>query len=327
MQPGDARHINRREFLKSAGAGTALVGAAAALPARGDEQDKLPQRELGKTGVTVPIIGVGTAPAGYRSRKEAADFYAECLDRGATYIDTAPEFAGYGLAQVALGDVLKTRRKEAFLVTKCYEPDGEKALKLLKSNLRELQTDHADLVYAHSIGADKMDLETVMGSDGVMKALEKAQRDGLTRFIGISGHNRPDKFLKVIREFDIQVMMNAVSFVSRHIYNFEEQVWPEAHRRGIALVAMKVYGGMAGGSKEPKGSRIPDDLAREAFRYALALPHLSTAVLGMYDREELDKNIRWAQTYQPLSNEEMQNLLARGKELAGEWGEVYGPVA
>ena len=330
MYANSPSDVNRREFLKTAGAGTALIGAASMLPARAEEQEAdespLPQRPLGKTGVRVPIIGLGTAPAGHRSRKQAAAFYAECLDRGLTYLDTAPEFAGYGLAQRALGDVLKTRRKEAFLVTKCFEPDGEKALKLLKKNLDELQTDYADVVYAHSIGSDKMDLKTVMGPTGVMKALKKAQRDGLARFIGISGHNRPAKFLEVIRNFDIQVMMNAVSFVSRHIYDFETTVWPEAHRRGIALVAMKVFGGMAGGSSKPKGGRITGNDVLQAFRYAQSLPNIATVVIGMYDSRELDQNIRWARAFKPLSDDEQRRLLARGKRMAADWGNVYGPV-
>lgn len=319
--------LDRRQFLRAAGAGTALIGAGSLLEASTFKHSgTLPQRHLGKTGVKVPIIGLGTAPAGHRNRKEAAEFFGECLDSGVNYLDTAPEFAGYGVAQRALGDLLKTRRKEAFLVTKCYEPDGEKALALLKNNLRELQTDRVDVVYAHSIGADKMDLKTVMGKNGVMKALEKARDDGLTRFIGISGHNRPGKFLEVIRDFEIDVMMNAVSFVSRHIYDFETKVWPEAHKRDIALVAMKVFGGMSGGSRTPKGGRLEGDDLLPAFRYAQSLPHISTVVLGMYDRHELKQNISWANSFKPLNDDEWKSLIEQGRTLAKEWGKVYGPV-
>ncbi len=325
----EGNDVTRREFLRKAGVGTALVGTGALL-ADGSETRRttpLPERPFGRTGVRVPILGVGTAPAGYRTRKEAAAFFAECLDRGAYYLDTAPEFAGYGLAQRALGDVLASRRKEAFVVTKCWEPDGEKALALLKQNLRELQTDYADVVYAHSIGSDKMDLKTVMGRHGVMRALAKAQRDGLVRFVGISGHNRPAKFLTVLREFEVQVMMNAVSFVSRHIYDFETQVWPEAHKRGVALVAMKVFGGMAGGSKKPKGGRLTGDDAHWAFRYAQSLPHVATVVIGMHDSDELRQNIGWARHFRPLTDEEQKQLLERGRTLARQWGPIYGPVS
>ena len=315
--------VDRRSFLKSTGAAAAFTGMAAALPADDEAADVIPQRPLGSTGVDVPIIGLGTAPAGFRSRQEAATFYELCLDEGVTYVDTAPEFAGYGQAQVALGDVLKTRRDDAFVVTKCWEPDGEKALALLRKNLSELQTDHADVVYAHSIGSDRMDLSTVLGRNGVMRALEKAQRDGLARFIGITGHNRPEKCLKVLREFDVQVMMNGVSYVSRHIYDFETKVWPEAHEQGVALVAMKVYGGMVG---QRRKSRVVSEDLRHAFRYAQGLPNVATVVLGMRDRRELQQNIAWARDYQPLTEEEYDSLLRRGQELATEWGEVYGPV-
>ncbi len=313
----------RRGFLQAAGAGTAMVMAAGNLPLMADERQPLPTRLLGKTGVKVPIVGVGTAPAGHRSRKEAAEFYAACLDAGASYMDTAPEFAGYGVAQAALGDVLKTRRDEAFVVTKCWEPDGEKALKLLRSNLKELQTDHADLVYAHSIGSDKMDPETVLGRGGVMRALQKAHRDGLTRFVGVSGHNRPERFLEVLKNFEVHVMMNAVSFVSRHIYNFEETVWPAAHRRGVALVAMKVYGG----GIKARGGKIETKDTFDAFRYAQSLPNISTVVLGMYDEKELEENLRFARTYSPLSEKELADLLARGQKYAESWGAPYGPVS
>jgi predicted aldo/keto reductase-like oxidoreductase len=300
-----------------------MIVAAGNRALRADDERPIPKRTLAKTGVNVPILGIGTAPAGHRPRKEAAEFYADCLDAGVTYMDTAPEFAGYGVAQAALGDVLKTRRDEAFVVTKCWEPDGEKALKLLRSNLRELQTDHADLVYAHSIGSDKMDPRTVLGPNGVMQALRKAQKDGLTRFIGVSGHNRPERFLNVLNDFEIQAMMNAVSYVSRHIYNFEEKVWPEAHRRGVALMAMKVYGG----GIKPQGGKIKSQDVLNAFRYAQSLPNICTVVVGMYDKTELEENIRFAKTYTPLDEQELADLVTRGKRLVESWGTPYGPVS
>jgi aryl-alcohol dehydrogenase-like predicted oxidoreductase len=245
--PQAAPDVSRRDFLKTAGLGAALALAPAGAAAGAN--DPLPQKALGRTKVKVPALGLGTAPAGYRPEKEAVAFYHRCLDHGLTYLDTAPKFAGYGDAQTSLGHVLKERRKEAFLVTKCHEPDGEKALQLLKKSLAELQVEQADLVYAHSIGDDKMTPEKIYAADGVCKALEKARRDGLTRFLGVSGHNRPGRFLAALREWDFDVMMNAVSLVARHVYDFEGQVWPAAARKGVALAAMKVYGGGAGAEK------------------------------------------------------------------------------
>lgn len=329
-------NVTRRDFIQTAAAGSAaIVASRLNLSTAEENEHALPTAVLGKTGERVTRLGLGTAPAGHRSRKEAAQFFQQAIQAGVTYLDTAPEFAGYGLAQKALGDVLKDLkvRKKVFLVTKCYEPDGEKALALLKRNLEELQTDSADLVYAHSIGADKMDLKTVLGTGGVMQALEKARKDGLCRFVGISGHNRSEKFLRVMEEFDVQVMMNAVNFVSRHIYNFEERVWPEARKQNIGLVAMKVLGGQQKKKSDPpnqpraKGGRIRGDQTETAFRYAKGLPGCQTVVLGCYDLPELQEAIRWTRNFKPLSDQEQQKLLALGQQHAKEWGEVYGPVA
>jgi aryl-alcohol dehydrogenase-like predicted oxidoreductase len=317
----DASDLSRREFLRSAGAGTAVALVGAAEP-----PSALPRKKLGRTGVEVPILGLGTAPGGHRPEKEAVPFYHRCIDAGLTYIDTAPQFAGYGSAQAYLGQVLRERRKDVFLVTKCWEPDGDKALALLAANLKELQTDHADLVYAHSIGDDKMDPDRLESPTGTYRALEKARRDGLTRFLGVSGHCRPDRFRRAIDRWDFDVMMTAVSLVARHVYNFEEKVWPAAARKGIGLAAMKVYGGGTGGDKNAKGARLPDALKPAALRYAVGLPDVSVVVVGMFDDEEMRQNLAWARAYRPLTPGELATLAEPTRALAAEWKAPYGPV-
>src|SRR5437867_4196270 len=314
--------VSRRDFLKTAGAGTAL--ALTGTRGAAEQKTTLPQKVLGRTKVKVPVLGLGTAPAGYREEKDAVPFYHKCIDSGVTYLDTAPEFAGYGKAQVYLGKVLKERRKEVFIVTKCFEPNGEKALQLLKKNLKELQIEQADLVYAHSIGDDKMAPEKIHAKDGVCKALEKAQRDGLCRFLGVSGHSRPGWFLRALEEWDYDVQMNAVSLVARHIYNFEGRVWPAAAKKGVALAAMKVYGG--GRGREPKGARLPDEHKQAALRYALGLPNVSVVVVGIHDEEELRQNLEWVRSYRPLTAEELAALDRPTRDLAAQWGNVYGAV-
>jgi aryl-alcohol dehydrogenase-like predicted oxidoreductase len=318
----DRHHVSRRDFL-AAGPVAALALAGTAESA--EPKAVLPQKVLGRTKVRVPALGLGTAPAGFRKQKDAVAFYNRCIDSGLTYLDTAPEFTGYGKAQEYLAHVLKDRRKEVFLVTKCHEPDGEKALALLRKNLAELKVERADLVYAHSIGADKMPPAKVFGATGVCKALDKAKRDGLTRFVGVSGHNRPNRFLRALKEWDFDVMMNAVSLVARHIYDFEGKVWPAAAKKNVALVAMKVFGGGANGNN-PKGARLPDPLKQSALRYALGLPQVSVVVVGIHDDAELKQNLGWLRTYKPLSPAELTALDKQTRALAVKWGNVYGQV-
>src|SRR6185436_4196723 len=109
---------------------------------------------------------------------------------------------------------------------------GEAALRQLKQNLADLQIDRADLVYVQSIGDDNMAPERIFAAGGVCKALEKARRDGLVRWLGVSGHNRPWRFLNALQEWDFDAMLNAVGLLSRHVYDFEGEVWPAAAGRG-----------------------------------------------------------------------------------------------
>jgi hypothetical protein len=288
----------------------------------------LPIRRLGKTGVELPILGFGTAHAGLRlNTREAVQLYESAFRGGIRYFDTAPEFAGYGKAQVQLSHFLKHVRSEVFLVTKCFEPDGERALRLLQHNLKELGTSYADLVFVHSVGADKMDPKVVFGKGGTYAALMKAKALGLTKFVGLSGHNRPGRFLEALRHFEIDALLNAVNFVDRHTYNFEEQVWPAAMQANVGLIAMKVYGG----AHDPppsslSHSQMPVEYHDAAFRYVLSLPNVCCAAIGMATPWELEQNLQRATTFQPLSALEANRLHAAGAPMARQWADHFGPV-
>ena len=288
----------------------------------------LPTRKLGKTGIALPILGFGTAPAGKRlARREAVLLFEKALQAGVTYFDTAPEFAGYGKAQRYLGPFVKAHRKEIFLVTKCFAPTYDEALKLLESNLKELQTDYADLVFVHSLGADKMDPSIVFSRKGGYAGLVKAKKLGLTKYIGLSGHNRPKRFVEAIQRFDVDVLLNAVNFVDRQTYNFEELVWPVAHRLNLGLIAMKVYGGQRKAEKLGLSHCLmPKAHLDGAFRYALGLGPTACAVIGMATPQELQENVHRAQTLSPLNPREKAKLLSLGRSLANEWGPHFGSV-
>ena len=62
------------------------------------------------------------------------------------------------------------------------------------------------------------------------------------------------------------------------------------------------------------------------MRYALGLPGVSLAVVGVYNEEELVQNIEWVRRYTPLDAGEQQALLAQGREIARQWGPHYGSV-
>lgn len=323
--------MDRRDFLLHPHAGLfrpepdPAQDATPAGAGTGDVATTLPARVLGATGRRVPVLGLGTAAMGRGLEDdEASALIEQAIDLGVTYVDTAPAIGGYGRAQLQVGAVMQARRQDVFLVTKCYEPDGGDARRLLESSLRELQTDRVDLVLVHSIGRDRMDPELVFGPAGAMRALIRARDEGLARHIGVSGHNRPTRFLRAIREFPLDVVMTAANFVDAHTYGFESAVWPAARRRNIGLVAMKVFGGPLPGTSGP--ALLPASLHDLAFRYTLSLEGCVTAVIGMTDREQLAQNVDRARRLTPLSPEELAELRSTGATLAREWGPHLGDV-
>jgi len=319
---------SRRDFLRRASlAGGGLLVVARA---RGAEPDPapLPTRVLGRTKAAVTILGLGTAPIGEGppTTPEAAKIFGEVIDRGVTYIDTA---RSYGNAEEALALVVPKRRDKLFLVTKLWTDSGAQAEKLLATSLRTLKVDYLDLVHIHNMGGK--DPAKVLAKDGILEYLLKQKEAGKVRFIGLSGHERPPRFLEVLKTGQIDVVMCVMNYADCNTYGFESKVLPECRRQNVGVVAMKVYVGIKGGfpnhRKGSVGCVTAPELMPQAIAYALDLEGVSVANIGPYTLEEAVRNIELARAYKPLTEAQRADLLALGRQLAPTLGPRYGPVA
>ena len=314
--------LGRRQFFRRLFSGTAEI-ADTKVPSLGSLT--FPKRQLGRTGEWVPVIGFGTAGLGRGVADDvAALLLNRAVDLGVNYIDTAPEIAGYGRAQLQIGRALKGRRYEIFLTSKVFEPRAGDARRLLENSLRELGTDHVDLLFAHSIGHDRMEPALMYSDDGVFNMLMNARQEGLARYVGVSGHNRPDRFMRALADYDIDVLMTATNFVDVHTYGFEDRIWPFAHRKGVGLAAMKVYGGIKGAGHTP--ALMEAKHHELALRYALSIPGCAIAVIGMVNDDELSENVRRARAFTTLTEGERAELLETGREIAAQWRDHLGVV-
>ncbi len=264
----------------------------------------IPHRPLGKTGVEVPIIGYGTAPLGKIKVMDApllnksAKLLNHAIDQGITYLDTSPDYG----SQPKLGEVMKSRRDEVFLATKLNKRRRDDVLAELQQNLKELQTDHVDLLQIHAINT-MADLEAALAPDGAISALDEARRQGMTRFVGITGHARPDVLAYALERYDFDAVLVALGAIDRLVTGPEDVLLPVAQRKDVGVIAMKVYG--HGELKE-----------RElALRYSLGLPGVSLAILGMEEESQIDENVRLAQNYRPLAGEEINPLIDEARAL------------
>lgn len=321
---------SRRQFLHNtlaAGVALAAAPAGAADTAAPVVDGQLPRRVLGRTGVPVTILGLGTAPIGEAriDAREAERIFGEVMDSGVNYIDTA---RGYGIAEEVLGNLVPARRDKLFLVTKVWTDNAAEAEKSLTQSLRLLKVDHVDLVHIHHLGGKNLD--RVLARDGVLEYLLKQQQSGKLRFIGMSGHANPWKYLKMLETGRIDVMMTVMNYADRNIYGFEETVLPECRRRNVGVVAMKVYAGIKGGFPNHRkgwvGCNTPPERLAQAMAYALDLPGVSSAVIGPFTLEQARHNLALARQYKPLTEEQRKDLLAYGQELAQTLGPRYGPV-
>ncbi len=327
--------VTRREFLQGGSgvfvglAATSLIGPDSLAGAAGADEVRVPEMTLGRTGVRVSRLGIGCAP--FQREQVTEDAIRATLHRalelGVNYLDVAPNYGNEerGFSEAKMGPSIPEIRDRVFLVTKTEEPTYEGTWRLLRQSMARLKTDRLDLVHLHNLGDEKRwpDLDLAFGDRGALGALREAKAKGVVRFIGASGHLHPSRFHAAIDTGEIDVLMNAVNFVARQTYDFEHKVWARAQGEGLGLVAMKVLGGAGKGQA---GHRLPTDRYEQAIRYALSIPGLSVAVIGLENIEELERAARVVAEAAPLSDEEALELARAGLELAGQeaWKAAYG---
>ena len=276
--------------------------------------DSVAHRPLGKTGASVSIIGVGGYHLGStKDQTEANELVSRSLDAGINFFDNAWDYHD-GLSEERLGTALKGKREQAFVMTKVCTHGRTKdiAMKQLEESLRRLQTDHLDLWQIHEV-IYYNDPDLIFAPNGVAEALVAAKQQGKVRFVGFTGHKSPNIHLKMLSHdfaFDtVQMPLNCLDATFR---SFEQNVLPEANRRGIAVLGMKSMGGS--GELIGNGVATPD----EALRYAMSLP-VATTISGMDSLEVLKhENLAIARGFQPMSVEEMRRLRGRVSTMAAD---------
>jgi diketogulonate reductase-like aldo/keto reductase len=124
------------------------------------------------SGDTVPVLGQGTWAMGENpdNRKDEIAALRSGLDSGMTLIDTA-EMYGDGAAEEVLGEALRGRRDEAFLVSKVLPDNASRAgtIDACEQSLRRLGTDRIDLYLLHWRGSVPL-AQTLEGFEQLLRA-------------------------------------------------------------------------------------------------------------------------------------------------------------
>jgi len=275
------------------------------------------RRSLGRTGQKSTIVALGGAIfIGKPEQKEADAFIKLALDHGVNHIDVAPT---YGDAETQLGKWVREYRKSIFLACKTRNRTRKEAAEELRRSLEHLQTDHFDLYQLH--GLDKPDeLETALGPDGAIQAIQEAKRQGLVKYIGITSHN-PVNIMKALKRFDFDTVLLPVNCVLKahsQPENNYEPVLAFAKGRGMGVIAMKAIAkGPWPNEKRPyKTWYQPFDTQKEIDEALwFALSQDVTTATSSSDIGLATMMINAAERFTPMSKEEQMELALKASSF------------
>jgi len=142
------------------------------------------KRPFGRTGHMSTVAIFGAAALMGVGEKEADRALEILLEFGVNHIDTAPR---YGDSEVLIGPWMDRYRKDFFLATKTKKRTYREAREEIRRSLERLRVGQVDLIQLHAIGhPDEWD--AALGPGGALEAAVEAREQGLTRFIGVTGH-------------------------------------------------------------------------------------------------------------------------------------------
>jgi aryl-alcohol dehydrogenase-like predicted oxidoreductase len=303
-----------------------------ALPSNPVTLKAMPTRNLGKTGYKVGIFSLG----GQASLEKQNNFdiavpiVERALDLGVNYIDTSSIYGGpERWSEQYVGKVMAKRRNEAFLATKTKERTRDGSMRMIEKSLQLLQTDHVDLWQLHDIGTIT-DVNDVFAKGGAMEALLEMQQQKVVRFLGITGHYRPDALMECIHRHPFDTVLMAMNAADPHHYSFNEALLPLAVEKQMGIIGMKVPGRgriLSSWTPQPLEQQkhmwegmvpapTPGTLTmREAVYYTLSRP-VSTVIIGCDTIAQLEENVQLAREFTPLSDKQTTELVAKAEPVA-----------
>jgi uncharacterized protein len=320
--------IDRRGFL---GTGAATLAAAAMLgdgePAAAQATPKkkskpadavqlpkptqtveLPKRKLGRTGVDVTILNLGTwmSPGGERLLRSA-------WANGIRYVDTAKSYGSEPMIARWLQTV-PVPRKELFLVTKDQPNTPQQLVAQLDERLEALQTDYVDLIFLHALGDRNFDLEMQWVMSPEFKQVADAIRSsGKAKFVGFSTHHpaRP-LLLQAAAQggfVDVIMLQNNPWIAQEDDMN---RALDAVYKKGIGLVSMKQVAGNM--NLDDIAAQLPDLAAKGLTPYQALLhaiwsdERFSSVSVSMRNTDQIRENAAAARSFQPMKTTEINRL-------------------
>ena len=236
---------------------------------------------FGRTGHSSSRVIFGAAALGSMRQERADAVLAVLPEHGVNHIDTA---ASYGDSELRLQPWLAEHRATVFLATKTGERSGDRARAELERSLTRLGVAHVDLIQMHNLVEDD-EWSTAMAPGGALEALVRARDEGLTRFIGVTGHGTrvAHMHLRSLDRFDFDSVLLPYNFtmMANPAYRADmDALLALCAERSVAVQTIKSVAQRRWRDDDPEPHRswyrpLTDaDALERAVAYVLARPQL-----------------------------------------------------
>jgi aryl-alcohol dehydrogenase-like predicted oxidoreductase len=244
--------------------------------------------EFGRTGHQSSRVIFGGAGL-FRATQEDADPVLDVLlEFGVNHWDTA---ASYGVSEDLLAPWLAKHREEIFLATKTGDRTADEARASLERSLERMGVDHVDLIQLHNL-VEEDEWQTAHGPGGALEALVRARDEGLTRFIGVTGHGVRIAAMhaRSLERFDYDSVLLPYNFVQLEDTQYRadvEHLLGVCAERRVAVQAIKAVARRrwpdSGEHRSWYEPLAPGDALERAVHFVLDHPQLFLISSSEYD--------------------------------------------
>ena len=272
------------------------------------------KRPFGRTGHMSSATIFGGAALGRVTQDEADRTLEVLLEYGVNHIDTANS---YGNAEERIGPWMDQHRNDFFLATKTEHRTYKDAMEHLHRSLDLMRTDHIDLWQMHIL-VKPDEWETAMRPDGVLEAFQEAKRQGLVRFLGVTGHYTvvPWMHKRSLEVFDFDAVLLPYNYAmwqnETYVHDFEalERI---CHERNVAMQTIKSITRGPWGDQERTAATWYEPFTEQsdidtAVHWVLNRPGIFLNTAG--DIHILPKVLDAASRFEPRPQEELDQKMA-----------------
>lgn len=198
---------------------------------------RMETRRLGRTGHRSSVAILGGAAFALANEEETAPAFHAALARGVNHLDIAPR---YGAAERLVGPLVPAVRDRLFLACKTGRKNADGARAQLEESLRLFGAERFDLYQLHAVTT----LDVLNERRSAAEAVFRARDEGLTRFVGITGHNveAPATFIEALRRYDFDTVMFPVNprlWADAEYRKSAEALLDLCRQRDVGVMAIK----------------------------------------------------------------------------------------